>query len=88
MLRTSPGWRTGKCSIAECIVYDERLPTKVQLVPRPGSSAPAKVGHFLTHFPALHIACLFVRSESGYRRRCTWCRAPTAPHRSIFDKFP
>ncbi len=56
MLRRSPGWRTGKCSIAECIVYDERLRTKVHLVPRPGSSAPAKVGHFSTHFSALLFA--------------------------------
>ena len=28
-----------QCSIAECILYDEQLPAKVHLIPRPGRSS-------------------------------------------------
>jgi len=31
----------GKCGIAECIIYDESLPTRVHLIPRPASGTPS-----------------------------------------------
>lgn len=36
----------GKCAIAECVQYDESLPAKALLVPRPGASATSGIQSF------------------------------------------
>lgn len=45
----------GRCSIAECIQYDDSLPTRVHLVPRPGSGATAKVFETEPFFTFHHV---------------------------------
>lgn len=52
----------GRCSIAECIQYDESLPTRVHLVPRPGSGATAKARVLTECAPALiSTPCLAIQ---------------------------
>ena len=51
----------GKCSIAECIVYDGNLPTRVHLVPRSGSGAPFTEPR--VRLPPLVALCASAQSE-------------------------
>ncbi len=38
-LKFATQYAFSRCSIVECLVYDETKPTKVHIVPRPGSAA-------------------------------------------------